>query len=187
MSQSHRMTSSMLISKSNRRVKERRKPCCPRRPDICHPFHHCSPAILIFRPLKCRFYDQLNEKIAPYSDVISSFSHFVNENNNNIGRNGSYLTWLASGYLIEERRRWSVITASPRGQCSKKIQNLEGKAFSDEGKPCHSPGRMKNSSYYIAPAGDRTHDLPHTVASNMGKVSHALTHSATFLAIHGPW
>ena len=38
---------------------------------------------------------------------------------------------------------------------------------------------MKNSSYYIAPAGDRTHDLPHTVASNMDKVSHALTHSAT--------
>ena len=46
-------------------------------------------------------------------------------------------------------------------------------------KPCQSPGRMKNSSYYTAPAGDRTHDLPHTVASNMGKVSHALTHSAT--------
>ena len=42
-----------------------------------------------------------------------------------------------------------------------------------------SPGRMKNSSYYIAPVGVRTHDLPHTVASNMGKVSHALTHSAT--------
>ena len=38
---------------------------------------------------------------------------------------------------------------------------------------------MKNSSYYIAPAGVRTHDLPHAVASNMGKVSHALTHSAT--------
>ena len=37
---------------------------------------------------------------------------------------------------------------------------------------------MKNSSYYIAPAGDRTHDLPHTVASNMAKVSHVLTHSA---------
>ena len=42
-----------------------------------------------------------------------------------------------------------------------------------------SPGRMKNSSYYIAPVGDRTHDLPHTVASNMVKVSHALTHAAT--------
>ncbi len=42
---------------------------------------------------------------------------------------------------------------------------------------------MKNSSYYIAPVrapvGDRTHDLPHTVASNMVKVSHALKHSAT--------
>ena len=39
---------------------------------------------------------------------------------------------------------------------------------------------MKNSSYiYIAPAGDRTHDLPHTVASNMVKVSHALNQSAT--------
>ena len=38
---------------------------------------------------------------------------------------------------------------------------------------------MKNSSYYIAPVGVRTHDLPHTIASNMGKVSYALTHSAT--------
>ena len=38
---------------------------------------------------------------------------------------------------------------------------------------------MKNSCYYIAPVGDRTHDLPHTVASNMVKVSHALNHSAT--------
>ena len=79
-----------------------------------------------------------------------------------------------AGYLIEERRSWPVITASPRV-----IQNLEGKAFSDEGKPYQSPGRMKNSSYYIAPVGDRTHDLPHTVASNMVTVSHALTHSAT--------
>ena len=43
--------------------------------------------------------------------------------------------------------------------------------------------RMKNSSYYIAPVGDRTHNLPHTVASNMGKVSHALNHSVT-AAVH---
>ena len=56
---------------------------------------------------------------------------------------------------------------------------MEGKAYSDEGKPYQSPGRMKNSSYYIAPVGVRTHELPHTVASNMGKVSYALTHSAT--------
>ena len=48
------------------------------------------------------------------------------------------------------------------------MQNLEGKAFSDEEKPYQSPGRMKNSSYYIAPVGVRIHDLPHTVASNMG-------------------
>ena len=46
-------------------------------------------------------------------------------------------------------------------------------------KSYQSPGRMKNSSYYIAPVGDWTHDLPHTVASNMVKVSHALNHSAT--------
>ena len=46
-------------------------------------------------------------------------------------------------------------------------------------KPYQSPGRMKNSSYYIAPVGDWTHDLPHSVASNMVKVSHALNHSAT--------
>ena len=27
--------------------------------------------------------------------------------------------FYVAGYLIEERRRWPVITASPRGQCSK--------------------------------------------------------------------
>ena len=37
-----------------------------------------------------------------------------------------------AGYLIEERRRWPVITASPRGQHSKSIQNFERKAYSDE-------------------------------------------------------
>ena len=45
-------------------------------------------------------------------------------------------------------------------------------------KPYQSPGRMKNSSYYIAPVGDRTHDLLHTVASNMVKLSHAPNHLA---------
>ena len=37
--------------------------------------------------------------------------------NNNNGRNGSF--FYVAGYLIEERRRWPVITASPRGQSSK--------------------------------------------------------------------
>ena len=32
------------------------------------------------------------------------------------GRNGSF--FYVADYLIEERRRWPVITASPRGQCS---------------------------------------------------------------------
>ena len=45
--------------------------------------------------------------------------------------------------------------------------------------PFQSPGRMKNSSYNIAPTEDRTHDLPHTEASNMVKVSYAPNHSAT--------
>ena len=45
---------------------------------------------------------------------------------------------------------------------------------------------MKNSSYYIAPVGDWTHDLPHTVASNMAKVSYALNHSATEAVIVSP-
>ena len=47
---------------------------------------------------------------------------------------------------------------------------------------------MKNSSYYIAPVGDRTHDLPQAVASNMVKVSHALNHSAMVwptIQLHG--
>ena len=45
------------------------------------------------------------------------------------------------------------------------MAEMAGKAYSDEGKPFQSPGRMKNSSYYIAPAGDRTHNLPLTAAS----------------------
>ena len=37
-----------------------------------------------------------------------------------------------AGYLVQERRRWPIITASPRGQCTKLIQNVEGMACSDE-------------------------------------------------------
>ena len=46
-------------------------------------------------------------------------------------------------------------------------------------KPYQSPGRMINSYYYIAPVGDWTRDLPHTVASNMVMVSQDLNQSAT--------
>ena len=41
-----------------------------------------------------------------------------NNNNNNIIMAGMAVFNVA-GYLIEERRRWPVITASPRGQYSK--------------------------------------------------------------------
>ena len=34
--------------------------------------------------------------------------------------------------VVEEKRRWPIINASPQGQCSKLILNLEGKACSDE-------------------------------------------------------
>ena len=36
---------------------------------------------------------------------------------NNIGRNGSFFNM--AGYLIGERRRWPIINAFPRGQCSR--------------------------------------------------------------------
>ena len=41
----------------------------------------------------------------------------VEYQNNNNCRNGSCLTWLATS--LEEKRRWLIIDASPRGQCSK--------------------------------------------------------------------
>ena len=47
----------------------------------------------------------------------SMLSANLRDYNNNNGRNGSCLTWLATS--LEEKRRWLVINASPRGQCSK--------------------------------------------------------------------
>ena len=45
-----------------------------------------------------------------------------------------------------------------------------------ENRASHLVG-WKTHPTIIAPVGVRTHDLPHTVASNMGKVSYASTHS----------
>ncbi len=89
-----------------------------------------------------------------------------------------------AGYLMEERRRWPVITASHEDNVLNKFRIWKERHVQMR-KPYQSPGRMKNSSYYMAPVGDWTHDLPHTVASNMVKVSHALNHSAT-TAVLGP-
>ena len=46
-----------------------------------------------------------------------------------------------------------------------------------ENRASHLVGwKTHPTTVYIAPVGVRTHDLPHTVASNMAKVSYALTH-----------
>ena len=45
-------------------------------------------------------------------------SRFGDATDNNKIMAGMEVFYVA-GYLIEERRRWAVITASPRGQCSK--------------------------------------------------------------------
>ena len=70
---------------------------------------------------------------------------------NNNGRNGSF--FYVAGYLIEERRRWPVITASPEDNVLNKFRILKERHVQMR-KPYQSPGRMKNSSYYIAPVGD---------------------------------
>ena len=56
------------------------------------------------------------KKIDRYS-AIDRYVPMKKPNNNNNGRNGRF--FYVAGYPIEERRRWPVITASPRGQCSK--------------------------------------------------------------------
>ena len=82
-----------------------------------------------------------------------------------------------AGYLIEERRRWTVITED---NVLNKFRILKERHVQMR-KPYQSPGHDEKLILLniIAPVGDWTHDLPHTVASNMVKVSHALNHSAT--------
>ena len=63
--------------------------------------------------------------------------------------------------------------------CNKLTIILMLLTFSSKGSSLVTHWSDYNSSYYIAPVGDRTHDLPHAVASNMVNVSHAITHSAT--------
>ena len=50
------------------------------------------------------------------SDLLLIEHYNNNNNNNNDGQNGMCLTWLATS--LEEKRRWLIINASPRGQCS---------------------------------------------------------------------
>ena len=83
-----------------------------------------------------------------------------------------------AGYLIEERRRWPVITASSRGKCSKYIQNFEGKACSDEKTLPVTCSGLKTHPTILPRSGIELTTSRTPVASNMVKVSHALNHSA---------
>ena len=64
-------------------------------------------------------------RVHTYTLIGSTYTYMYNNNknnnnntnNNNNGRNDSCLTWLATS--LEEKRRWLIINASPRGQCSK--------------------------------------------------------------------
>ena len=62
-----------------------------------------------------------------------------------------------AGYFIEERCMWPVIYGFPMGTIFQKIQK---ETHIQMRKPYQLPGWTKNSSYYNAPVGDRTHDLP---------------------------
>ena len=61
--------------------------------------------------------------------------------------------FYVAGYLIEEMRRWHVITASHEDNVLNKFIILKERHVQIR-KPYQSPARMKNSSYYIAPVGD---------------------------------
>ena len=88
-----------------------------------------------------------------------------------VGVIGSDVPWLecpasndVAGCLIRGRRRWSVTYTSPLGLRSSEFRIWNRRAI-QERKPYQFPGWMKYSPYYIAPAGGRTHDLPHTQTS----------------------
>ena len=62
--------------------------------------------------------------------------------------------FYVAGYLIEERRRWPVITASHEDKIVLNELRILKERHVRMRKSYQSPGRMKNSSYYIAPVGD---------------------------------
>ena len=86
-----------------------------------------------------------------------------------------------AGYLIEERRRWSAITASHEDNIPNKFRILKERHIQIK-KPYQFQlsGWTKNSSYYSVLVGDRPHDLKTSRLHSfiMTKVSHAHNHSA---------
>ena len=113
-------------------------------------------------------FDHFGIGIGPYGLI---FEQGVNGHNQLLLFNGRYNNFAGigivinvAGCLIRGRRRWSVTYTSPRGLRSSEFRIWNIREF-QERKPYQFPGWMKNSPYYIAPAGARTHDLPHTQTS----------------------
>ena len=75
-------------------------------------------------------------------------------NNNNNNRN-KIAVFKVVGYLIEERHRWPVIF-----QINSEFLKERHIQINQMRKPYQLPGWTKNSSYYSAPVGDQTRDLP---------------------------
>ena len=94
---------------------------------------------------------QTSTSLTFFTAIFVALSGALAEDNNNNGRNGSFFN--VAGYLIEERRRWPVITAPHEENVLNKFRILKERHVQMR-KPYQSPGRMKNSSYYIAPVGD---------------------------------
>ena len=67
----------------------------------------------------------------------------------------------AAGYLIEERHRWPEITASHGDNIPNKFRVWKERHIQMR-KPYQLPDWTNNPSFYSAPVGDRTHDLPPT-------------------------
>ena len=83
-----------------------------------------------------------------------------------------------AGYLIEERRRWPVITASHEDNVLNKFRILKERHVQMR-KPYQSPGQDEKLILLYCPGRGLNSRPPAHLASNMVKVSHALNHSAT--------
>ena len=86
--------------------------------------HHVLWSSAIVVSPKTRQSDLGNPDNVPLEscESICQFYNFpasIQNANNNIIIMAGMAVFNVAGYLIEERRRWPVITASPRGQCSK--------------------------------------------------------------------
>ena len=81
-----------------------------------------------------------------------------------------------AGYLIEERRRWPVITASHGDNIPNKFRILKERHIQMR-KPYQLPIWTKNS-YYIVPRSGIELTTSRLHSFTVAKVSHALNHSA---------